>query len=175
MVKQCALRSYLCGLKAIYNTNQSRQFFRMNKITILFKPLLCLLLLFPLWASAQNGTIKGFVYDKKTGEPLIYSSVLVADSKIGVQTDVNGYFSLSLPSGTYTLITVALGYDSSTTTVNVLPDAIIPKKIYVSSKEKELTTFVVSGRKTEKTTRINTGVTKITPVEMKTTQRRRRT
>src|SRR4051812_22974488 len=75
------------------------------------------LFLFSCIASAQgpNGTIKGFVYDKKTGEPMIYTNVMVADAKTGVQTDVHGYFSISLPPGAYTLLVTAIGYDSSIT------------------------------------------------------------
>lgn len=118
-------------------------------------------------AFAQSGTIKGFIYDKKTGEPMIYTSVIVQDTKTGVQTDVNGYFSITLPSGTYNLITYAIGYDSTNTTINLLPEAIVTKKIMLTSKEHELNTVEVSSKKTEKATRINTGVTKITPAEMK--------
>src|SRR6185437_11600234 len=79
-------------------------------------------------AQNHNGTIKGFVYDKTTGEPLIYVNVAVENAKTGVQTDVNGYFSISLPSGSYTLMVTAIGYDSSSVTVNLLPEAIVSKK-----------------------------------------------
>src|SRR5580698_7126849 len=95
------------------------------------------LLLYSCVAIAQNtnGTIKGFVYDKKTGEPLIYSSVSVVNAKTGVQTDNNGYFSISLPAGSYTLLVTALGYDSSSMNVNLLPDAIVNKKVVLSQRE----------------------------------------
>ena len=127
------------------------------------------MLIFSCAAVAQNhnGTIKGFVYDKKTGEPMIYTSVIVEHSKTGVQTDVNGYFSINLPSGSYTLFVSAVGYDSSVTTVNLLPDAFVTKKIMMTQKELELKSVEVSGRKTEKMTHINVGVTNITPRELK--------
>ena len=127
------------------------------------------LLLFSCAAVAQNhnGTIKGFIYDKKTTEPMIYTNVIVAGSKVGAQTDVNGYFSISLPSGSYSLIVTAVGYDSSVTTINLLPDAMVTKKILLASSERELKGVEVSGRKTEKMTHINTGVTTVTPRELK--------
>ena len=127
------------------------------------------ILLFSCVAIAQNhyGTIKGFVYDQKTGEPMIYTNVMVENSKTGVQTDVNGYFSISLPSGSYSLLITAIGYDSSVTTVNLLPDAFVTKKIVLSQKNVELKSVEVSGRKTEKMTHINTGVTTVTPRELK--------
>ncbi len=118
-------------------------------------------------AFAQPGTIKGFVYDKKTGEPLIGANVSVMSSATGVQTDNNGYFSISLVSGSYSILCTSLGYDSSVMTVNLLPDAIVTKKIMLNLHGIELGSFEVSGKKTDKTTRINTGLTKITPQEMK--------
>ena len=118
-------------------------------------------------AQNHNGTIKGFVYDKKTGEPMIYTNVSVVNAKTGVQTDVNGYFSISLPSGSYTLLVTAVGFDSSSATVNLLPDAIVTKKILLVAREVGLKEVEVSGRKTDKITHINTGVTNITPRELK--------
>ncbi len=127
------------------------------------------LFLFTILATAQsqNGTIKGFVYDKKTGEPMIYTNVAVTNAKTGVQTDVNGYFSISLPAGSYTLLTTAIGYDSSIISVNLLPEAIVTKKIELLQREVQLKGVEVSSRKTEKITRINTGVTTISPRELK--------
>jgi len=118
-------------------------------------------------AQGANGTIKGFVYDKKTGEPLIYTNVSVVNAKTGVQTDVNGYFSISLPPGSYTLLTLAMGYDSSIVEVNLLPDAIVTKKIYLNQKDVNLKEVQVSSRKQDKITHINTGVVNITPRDLK--------
>ena len=127
------------------------------------------LILFSVSAYAQNnnGTIKGFVYDKKTGEPLIYTTVVVTNAKTGVQTDVNGYFSISLAPGSYTLLTTNLGYDTSIIDVNLLPNSIVTKKIMLTQNTLNLKEVNVSGRKTDKITRINTGVTNITPRELK--------
>jgi hypothetical protein len=126
------------------------------------------LFLLPFLAGAQtNGTIKGFVYDKKTGEPMIYTNVSVVNAKTGVQTDVNGYFSISLAPGSYRLLITTVGYDSSITDVNLLSDAIVTKKIMLNRQEVELKGVEVSGRKTEKITHINTGVTTVTPRQLK--------
>ncbi len=129
-----------------------------------------LIFLFSCAAIAQNnnnGTVKGFVYDKKTGEPMIYTYVNVTNAKTGVQTDVNGYFSITLPTGTYTLLCNAIGYDSVTMTVNLLPNSIITKKIMLTQREVGLKEVEVSGRKTDKITHINTGVTTISPRDLK--------
>lgn len=125
--------------------------------------------LLPFLASAQstNGTIKGFVYDKKTGEPMIYTNVSVVNAKTGVQTDVNGYFSISLAPGSYTLLVTSVGYDSSITNVNLLAESIVTKNLFLNRREVEMKGVEISGRKTEKITRINTGVTTVTPRQLK--------
>jgi CarboxypepD_reg-like domain/TonB-dependent Receptor Plug Domain len=118
-------------------------------------------------AQNSNGTIKGFVYDKKTGEPVIYTNVMVVNAKTGVQTDINGYFSISLPAGSYTLMATGIGFDTVSINVNLLPDAIVSKKILLTQREVTLKEFELSGRKKDKMTHINTGVTNITPRELK--------
>jgi hypothetical protein len=119
-------------------------------------------------AIAQSGTIKGFVYDRANGEPMIFVNVVLEGSNIVVQTDVNGYFSMpQVPEGTYTLTTTLVGYDTARTSVNVIPNAIINKKLYVGRRGQELKEVQVSARKIEKTTQVNAGVTSITPREMK--------
>jgi CarboxypepD_reg-like domain/TonB-dependent Receptor Plug Domain len=120
-----------------------------------------------LLAQGQTGIIKGFVYDKNTGEPLIYTNVIIKNSNTGVQTDVNGYFSLTLPNGSYTLFVTALGYDSLSVEVNLLPNTVVTKKLLISPRETELKGVEVSARKTEQLTHVNTGVTTITPHDLK--------
>ncbi len=119
------------------------------------------------FAQSKNGTVKGFVYDKGTGEPLIYTNVLFPGTRYGAQTDLNGYFSISLPAGSYTMITTQVGYDTSTSTINLLPDALITKKLFISNQGLQLKGVEISGRKTEKQTHINVGVTTITPKDIK--------
>src|SRR5690606_30528611 len=40
-------------------------------------------------AIAQNGKIKGFVYEKSTGEPVLFTSVYLKGTSYGAATDVN--------------------------------------------------------------------------------------
>lgn len=119
-------------------------------------------------AIAQTGTIKGFVYEKSTGEPMSYVNVVLKDTRIGVQTDLNGYFSIpQLQPGTYTLWTTLIGYDTAMATVTLRPDGIITQKLYIARSELVLRGVEVSARKTEKLTRVNAGSTTITPREIK--------
>jgi hypothetical protein len=130
--------------------------------------LVAILLCLSISAMAQSGTIKGFVYEKSTGEPMIFTNVILEDTKIAVQTDVNGYFSMpQVPEGTYTLFTTMIGYDTARTTITVRDGQIISKKVYLDRKGLQLKDVTISARKTERITQINAGTTTVTPREMK--------
>lgn len=120
-------------------------------------------------AFAQStGTIKGFVYDKSTGEPMIYTNVFLEGTSIGVQTDLNGYFSIrQVPEGTYTLSTTLVGYDTAKATIAITSGQIVTKKLFLGRSDHQLKGVEISARKTEKQTHVNIGTTTITPREMK--------
>lgn len=127
--------------------------------------------IFSLTASvtyAQTGTIKGFVYDKSSGEPMGFTNVLLSGTSKGAQTDVNGYFSISqLEPGTYTLWTTLIGFDTATAEITLKAGDIVSHRLYISQRPMTLTGAQVSARKTEKITQIKAGSTTITPREIK--------
>jgi len=131
--------------------------------------LFILLFLLSLSSFAQTtGTIKGFVYDKKSGEPMIYINVRVQGMKVGGQTDVNGYYTIGgLAPGTYTLTATQLGFDTAYVTVTLKAGQFINQKIYLNEKEVQLGDVEVSARKTEKITHIDAGTTTIAPRDIK--------
>jgi len=63
---------------------------------------------------AQNIKIKGQVIDLTTGEPLPFVSVTAIDSTgkvvIGASTDFDGYYTLKVPEGRYTIRCMCVGY-----------------------------------------------------------------
>ena len=65
----------------------------------------------------QAKTIKGKVVDEKTGETLTGVSVLVKGTTIGAITDIDGNFTLNLPSGKNLLALTYIGYKAQTVTV----------------------------------------------------------
>ena len=86
-------------------------------------------------AFAQSNTaIKGFVYEKGNGEPMPSTLVVLKGTKIGVQTDVNGYFSMQVPPGPYTIYTVLLGYDTAYASGKVDAGQVVSQKIFISPR-----------------------------------------
>lgn len=118
--------------------------------------------------SLTTGGVKGFVYEKGTGEALSTTNVFVKGTKFGAQTDGNGYFTIGqLEPGTYTLFATSFGYDTAYTTVKIEVGNFVTKKFYLDSRGLELKGVDISARKIQKTTRVNIGTTTITPKEIK--------
>ena len=61
--------------------------------------------------SAQtSGTLKGYVRDVRDGETLIGATVQLAGQGVGTVTNEYGFYSLTLPSGSYEIVVGYLGY-----------------------------------------------------------------
>ncbi|SHN21390.1 SusC/RagA family TonB-linked outer membrane protein [Mucilaginibacter sp. OK098] len=115
----------------------------------------CLLLLcfFVLPAMAQNKTITGKVTDSKDGSAMPGVSVGVKGTTIGITTDTNGSFSLSVPASATTLVFSFIGYDkqevdiTGKSTANIsmiststsLNEVIVVSVGYGSQRKKDLT------------------------------------
>ena len=68
-------------------------------------------ILIPCIVGAKNPTISGYVLDIQTGERLIGATVVDKRSGIGTVTNVNGFYSLTLPSSEVLLQASYVGYD----------------------------------------------------------------
>ena len=63
---------------------------------------------------AQTGNIRGFVYEKSSGEPVIFCNVILKGTTIGASTDINGMYNIAkVKAGNYTLIATYIGYDTT--------------------------------------------------------------
>lgn len=73
------------------------------------------LFLFVGTALAQT-KVTGTVLSQEDGQPIIGAAVKVDGTGIGMLTDVNGKFSLTLPEGKKSLTVSYLGFESKTVT-----------------------------------------------------------
>ena len=125
-------------------------------------------ILFPQAVKSQYGTIRGFVYEKETGEPVIFTNVYLYKTSYGSATDVNGYFAISqIPPGKYTLMVTYLGFDTLQMEVNVRANEIITKKLYLEKGAYMLEQIQVSAEREEARTETRTSLVKITPKQIK--------
>lgn len=116
---------------------------------------------------AQSGVIRGFVYDNKTGEPVIFTNVVLKGTSLGSTTDQNGFYSISqIPAGDYTIQVSYLGYETLEEAVSVEDDAILTRKLYLKEQNVQLETFEVSAEKEEARTEVKMSMTKLTPKQI---------
>jgi hypothetical protein len=122
---------------------------------------------FGLIAYGQSGTIRGFVYDKTSGEPVIFTNVFLKGTQIGASTDVNGYYSITkVPPGDYTIQVSALGYGGGDQKVSIGKGQILNQKLFIESKVEELGIVEISAEKIEAQSEVKMSVQKITPKEI---------
>lgn len=74
-------------------------------------------LFMPLLTWAKNPTVSGYVVDVQTGERLIGATVQDVRSGYGTVTNVNGFYSLTIPSDTVALQAGYVGYEHGAQTV----------------------------------------------------------
>ena len=85
---------------------------------------------FSLFSIAQESSIRGFVNDAETGEPILFCNVIIESKTIGASTDVNGFFNITkVPAGNHTLLVTYVGYDTLRTNVTIKEKQILTKKI----------------------------------------------
>ena len=87
----------------------------MKKITLL---LFSFLLLFAVNAQ-EKFTISGYVTAAESGEELIGATVAVKSIGTGVSANVYGFYSLTLPQGTYSVTYSFIGYDEKVKTIEL--------------------------------------------------------
>lgn len=128
-----------------------------------------LLLLFPLALLAQQkGTIRGFIYDKQNGEPVLFTPVFLKGTQLGSLTDVNGFYSISdVPVGNYELMVSTIGFDTLVVPVTIIANQVVSKQLYVTKTTVNLKAVEVSAEREAQKSEVRTSVTKITPKEIR--------
>ncbi len=118
--------------------------------------------------NAQNGSIRGFVYEQNTGEPVIFTNVYIVKSTWGASTDVNGYFVITqVPPGTYNLRVSCMGYDTLNESITIKNGDVLTKKLFLNKANILLKGANISAARQESKTEIKTSVVKITPKQIK--------
>ncbi|MCB0568643.1 MAG: TonB-dependent receptor [Phaeodactylibacter sp.] len=118
---------------------------------------------------AQNGaTIRGNIYDKDTGEPIIYGTVVLKGTNYGTNTDYDGFFSFgNIPSGSYQLVATYIGYDSVAVNIAAKDGAIIYKSLYMAPSAVNLETVNVSSRREQARGDVQVSKVTVTPKQIR--------
>jgi hypothetical protein len=90
-------------------------------ITRVVLPLIILLINFSAYA-ADGFRLSGSVRDFSDGEPLAGATVIITPGRHATATDADGYFSLTLPKGTYSIQVKYIGYEHAAEKVSLTHD-----------------------------------------------------
>ena len=106
------------------------------------------LLVFTSNSNAQNATIEGKVIDSKDNQPLVGANIIFKNGE-GVSTDINGFYSLNLPSGKYVITFKYIGYTTENKVIylNASENKVI--NISLVEQSNQLNDVVVSASKYE--------------------------
>ncbi|MBN2669368.1 MAG: TonB-dependent receptor [Bacteroidales bacterium] len=116
---------------------------------------------------AQTSSVKGFVYDKETGEPVIFTNVYLKGTKYGTSTDINGYFYIDkIEAGTYNVEVSFLGYATFNKSVTIKDGESRKLNINLEKSVERLGDVVVSAKKQEAKTEVRMSVVKLSPKEI---------
>lgn len=115
---------------------------RMKKIIVILAVIFCQVAL-----AQDKGTIKGKLLDgDMNNEPLSFASVFIKGTTIGVETDLDGNYSISVDAGDYTVVFSFLGYKTLEVPVTVKAgETVTVNKTLVAETGVELETVVVTG------------------------------
>ncbi|MBR5777315.1 MAG: carboxypeptidase-like regulatory domain-containing protein [Bacteroidales bacterium] len=117
-------------------------------------------------AIAQN-TIKGFVYDNNSGEPVPFANVVLKGTNYGVATDINGFFSINkIPDGKYTLTLRYVGFEEYAEEISLSGKQVVSRKINLKVASQQLKEVKIKGNREERKIETTVSVEKISPKQI---------
>lgn len=126
------------------------------------------LIFLPTLLLAQQGSIKGFVYDKENGEPCMFANVSIIGTNFGAATDINGYFSIpKIPDGDYQIVITYVGYDSIVQPFSIVKSSLYSKNYYMVKSAFVLDETVISAERQEMKSQTRISIIKVTPTQIK--------
>lgn len=131
-------------------------------INILYRTFLFFALVF--WAqnsvAQEKYTLSGYIKDAKNGESLIGATVVKAGTTQGVITNEYGFYSITLPKGTHTIVASYIGYNNMSFVIDLQKNT--SKNIEVEGEGKQLDEVVILGEAEDKNVKsVEMGVAKL--------------
>ena len=112
--------------------------FQNKRILLTFS----LLFFFFTFHAQEKYTLSGSITDEKTGETLIGVNVIINELKTGTVTNEYGFYSITLPKGTYTVTISYLGFGDLNETV--ILEQNIRKNFIIKESNVQLNEVVVT-------------------------------
>ena len=108
----------------------------------------CLFVFSSFFGQAKNVTLSGFIYEQGSKEALIAVTVFTAGGAYGTTSNDYGFYSLTLPEGTYDVVFDYVGYNQQIVTLAL--DSNYSFTAYLVPQGNRLTTTEIELKKREK-------------------------
>jgi len=116
----------------------------------------------------QTGGVKGFIYEKATGESVMFGNVSLKGAKYGASTDLNGFFQINnVKPGNYVIEFTYVGYKKIEQKITVKENKFTTVRLFAEIEAEILESVVVSAERQAQKTQIKTSVVNISPQQMK--------
>jgi opacity protein-like surface antigen len=116
----------------------------------------------------SQGSVRGFIKDASTGQPLSLILVGLEGTTFGTQTDENGFYSLTkIPDGTYTLLVANIEFKQVRETITVTKDKVISKNFLLEKNDTMLGEVEITADGQEQRNNVNISVETIRPQDIK--------
>ncbi|MDR1023175.1 MAG: TonB-dependent receptor [Prevotellaceae bacterium] len=129
-------------------------------------PATFLIFLTPAQAQTQQPTLSGYVRDAQTGGPLAGAAVYVREAKRYTIANAEGFYSIPLPAGAYSVTASYMGYRQQEEALSVKYS--LTKNFALRQQDTELEEVVVSAERHANVAKAEMGVEKL---EIKTIKR----
>ncbi len=129
--------------------------------------LIAFFLLLTVTSFGQDAIIRGIVRDNSTGEPVMYASVFVVGTTNGVNTNLDGFYTLNVPAGVHQIACTYLGYDSTVVIVTVGAGQVLNQPLTMFESSVQLETVNISARKDEAKTEVKISSITLSPKDIK--------
>jgi len=109
----------------------------------------------------SQSTVRGFVKSAEDGNAIPFAKVFIDELKIGANTDFNGFYSIQVPAGTYTVKFSSVEFNDYSEQISVEKNKIATLNVELK-KGKVLDVVEVTGEKKDMQKEVRVSVVKIT-------------
>ena len=96
----------------------------------------------------SQGTVRGTVFDETTGQPIGFANVFIDGTQLGVNTDVNGFYSIvQIPAGTHNLMATFVGYDTARVEIVLTDGQVLTQQLFLADSGVQITEVSISAER----------------------------
>jgi len=116
----------------------------------------------------ENGSVKGYVTDVKTGEYLAGASVALRGTTLGAYTDTKGYYEINnVKQGKYTIAASYVGYSTTTKAIEITSERTTEINLALGQSVVNLDEVIVTGSVSDRSIKESANpITVIAPHEL---------